>query len=150
MLDQPNVIAFDTDSASVASLRQAFPEWVIEAVNGATSGAVAEDYDLRTVDLLVVGIRDQVAEMLALCRALRNQMGRDPAPLLVLMPRHNDDTVQEALAAGAHACLVIPVHPKEFMSTLLRARQGNQPGRHTLNLHRAQHEDRWQDEGGEA
>jgi DNA-binding NarL/FixJ family response regulator len=150
MPHQPNVIAIDTDSVSLASLREAFPEWVIEAVNGAASTTVAQDRDFGTVELLVVGIQDRVAEMLTLCRALRSQMGQALAPLLVLVPTENDDLIRMALAAGAHSCLVLPVHPKDLINTLARARQGNQPGRHTLNLHRAQHEDRWQDEGGEA
>jgi CheY-like chemotaxis protein len=147
---QPNVLAIDMDSASLASLRQAFPEWVIEAINGAASSAVAQDCNLGTVELLVVGFQDRVAEMLALCRALRSQMGRALAPLLVLVPPENDDLVRKALAAGAQSCLVLPVHPKDFISMLARARQGNQPGRHTLNLNRAQREDRWRDDGGEA
>jgi hypothetical protein len=32
---------------------------------------------------------------------------------------------------------------------LARAREGNQPGRHTLGFDRAQHVDRWRDEGGQ-
>ncbi|HEY1860197.1 MAG TPA: hypothetical protein VGG61_07575 [Gemmataceae bacterium] len=150
MPNQPSVLAIDTDSASVASLRQAFPQWVVEETGGANSSTVAHDCNLGTVELLVVGIQDRVAEMLALCRTLRNQMGRARAPLLVLVPPENDDLVRMALAAGAHCCLVLPVHPKDLIDTLARARQGNQPGRHTLSLHRAQHEDQWRDEGGEA
>jgi hypothetical protein len=30
-----------------------------------------------------------------------------------------------------------------------RVRAGNRPGRHTLNLDRARHEDRWRDDGGQ-
>ncbi len=35
------------------------------------------------------------------------------------------------------SCLVLPVHAKEVASLLARGRQGNQPGRHTLDLDRA-------------
>jgi hypothetical protein len=34
-------------------------------------------------------------------------------------------------------------------SMLVHARAGNQPGRHTLDLERAQSEDRWRDDGGQ-
>ena len=35
------------------------------------------------------------------------------------------------------------------VALVARARAGNQPGRHTLDLDRAQHEDPWRDGGGE-
>jgi DNA-binding NarL/FixJ family response regulator len=150
MPNPPSILAIHADSASVASLRQAFPESVIEAINEARSSTIAEDCTLSTVELLVVGIQDRVQETLALCRSLRSRMGRAHAPLFVLVPPENDELVRMALAAGAQSCLVLPVNPKDLIDALARVRQGNQPGRHTLNLHRAQHEDRWQDEGGEA
>src|SRR5262249_1052522 len=40
MQDRPKVIAFDVDTDSLASLRQAFPEWEVEATNGATSDSL--------------------------------------------------------------------------------------------------------------
>jgi DNA-binding NarL/FixJ family response regulator len=123
---------------------------LIEAITWANSSTIANDCNFSAVELLVVGTQDQAVEMLALCRTLRSQMGRAFAPLLVLVPPENDDLVRRALAAGAHACLVLPVHPKDIIATLARVRRGNRPGRHTLNLHRAQHEDRWRDVGGEA
>jgi AmiR/NasT family two-component response regulator len=71
------------------------------------------------------------------------------APLLVLVPPGQDALIGAALRAGARGCLVLPVHPKEVLTLLAHVRVGNQPGRHTLNLERAQQEDRWRDEGGE-
>jgi hypothetical protein len=58
--------------------------------------------------------------------------------------------VRAALEAGANSCLVLPVHAKDLVTMLTRARAGNRPGRHTLGLDRAQREDRWRDDGGEA
>jgi hypothetical protein len=57
--------------------------------------------------------------------------------------------VRTVLEAGAHSCLVLPVHAKNLVSMLARTHEGNQPGRHTLNLQQAQDEDRWQDDGGQ-
>jgi hypothetical protein len=57
--------------------------------------------------------------------------------------------VWAALEAGADSCLVLPVHAKGMASVLARGRRGNQPGRHTLDLDRAQSEDRWRDDGGQ-
>ncbi len=52
------------------------------------------------------------------------------------------------LEAGAHSCLTVPINAKEVASVLAHAQAGNQPGRHTLNLERAEALERWQDEGG--
>src|SRR5262249_40065670 len=149
MPSQPKVIAFDVDPATLDSLRRAFPEGEVEATNGATAGSLAQDRDPGAVDLLVVGARDQAAETLGLCRALRSQAGRAQAPLLVLVGPAQDGLVRAALDAGAHSCLVLPVHPKDLVRALSRARAGNRPGRHTLGLDRAQREDSWRDDGGE-
>src|SRR5262249_22709763 len=97
-----------------------------------------------------VGARDQAAETLGLCRGLRSQSGRAHTPLLVLVPPAREALVRAALDAGAHSCLVLPVHPKELMSTVTRARASNQAGRHTLGISRAQREDLWRHDGGEA
>ena len=146
MADQPKAIVFDTDAASLATLRQAFPEWAIQVMNG--TGSLARDGDAETVGLVLVGVRERVEETWSLCRTLRRRVGR--TPLVVLVPVGNDELVRLALAAGAHCCLALPVHAKDLVSTVARVQQGNQPGRHTLNLDRAQREDRWRDEGGEA
>jgi hypothetical protein len=57
--------------------------------------------------------------------------------------------VGAALRAGANSCLILPVHVKDLTRVVARARQGNRPGRHTLDLDRPQSEDHWRDEGGE-
>jgi DNA-binding response OmpR family regulator len=149
MPNQSKAIAFDVDPASLLSLREAFPEWEIEAVQGATPASPTQDWNLVTADLLVVGARDDVTETLGLCRCLRSQTGRAVTPLLVLVPPAQSALVKDALKAGANSCLVLPVHAKEVAGMLARVRQGNQPGRHTLNLDRAQIEDRWRDDGGQ-
>jgi DNA-binding NarL/FixJ family response regulator len=150
MSDRPKVVAFDLDPDSLASLRQAFPDGEVETVSGATTGSLSQDWDPEAADLLVVGARDQAAETLGLCRGLRSQAGRAHTPLLVLVPPAREDLVRAALAAGADSCMVVPVHPKDLVTMVARARAGNRPGRHTLNLDRAQREDRWRDDGGEA
>jgi hypothetical protein len=166
-------VAFDLDAASLISLREALPGWEIEVVNGATAASLAHAWDPGAADLLVVQARGEVAETLGLCRFLvscgvfstdsreeaaetlgrprsqQNQARRADAPLLVLVPSGREPLVRAALAAGATRCLVLPIHAKEVASMLARARQGNQPGRHTLNLDRAQSEDHWRDDGGQ-
>ena len=150
MTDRPKVVAFDVDPDSLASLGQAFPEWEVAAVRGITAGRLAQDWNPETATLLVVGFRGRVAATLGLCRGFRSQAGRAHTPLLVLVPPAQDALVRAVLEAGADSCLVLPVHPRDLASVVARARAGNRPGRHTLGLDRAQREDRWRDEGGEA
>jgi DNA-binding response OmpR family regulator len=150
MVDRPRIVAFDVDADSLASLREAFPEGAIEAVQGATTASLRRDWDPGVTDLLVVGAGDSLGSTLGLCRGVRSQAGRAHTPLLVLMRPTQQALVQAALAAGADGCLVLPVHPKELVRVLAQAREGNRPGRHTLSLSRAQREDPWQDDGGEA
>ncbi len=167
------VVAFDVDAASLASLREALPEWEIESVNGATPASLSGHWDPSTADLLVVGTRDNAADTLGLCRLLsfctsyspearRERMetlvpAQSPlrpavrnAPLLVLVPAGQKTLVEAALEAGACGCLMRPIHAKEVTSTLARALADNQPGRHTLDLSRPQEDDLWQEDGGEA
>src|SRR5262249_8412678 len=150
MPDRSRVVTFDVDPSSLASLRQAFPEWEVEAFAGATTLSLTRDWNPGAADLLVVGARERVAETLGLCRGLRSQAGRAHTPLLVLVPPAQEALVRAALDAGADGCLVLPIHPKELVSMLTRARAGNRPGRHTLGLDPAQREDKWRGDGGEA
>jgi DNA-binding response OmpR family regulator len=146
----PKAIAFDVDPHSLAILREAFPEWDVEAIDAATTDSLARDWNPDAATLLVIGARDQPAATLGLCRALRSRAGHARTPLLVLVRPGEEELVGAALRAGAHSCLVVPVHAKELVSMLARVHAGNQPGRHTLGLSRAQHEDSWRDFGGEA
>jgi DNA-binding NarL/FixJ family response regulator len=98
----------------------------------------------------VVGAGGPAAQTLGLCRGLRSQAGRAHTPLLVLVAPEQEALARAAMAAGAHGCLVLPVHAQELVTTLTRARAGDRPGRHTLGLDRAQGEDSWRDDGGEA
>ena len=150
MPDLPRVIAFDVDPASLGSLRQAFPGWQLEAVNGATRESLARDWDPGEARLLVVGARTDVTQTLGLCRGLRSQAGRARTPLLVLVQPGREALVRAALEAGADSCLVLPVHAKELVTMLSRALAGNRPGRHTLGLDQPQSDDEWRDDGGEA
>lgn len=179
MSNQSKAIAFDVDQASLISLRQALPDCVIEVVNGATAASLTRDWNPGSVDLLVVKAREEVAETMELCRFLvscgvlakgalvatdsqeeaptalglhrhRQNLGRRPhSPLLVLVPPSRKGIVTDVLKAGAHSCLMLPINAKDVASTLVHAQTGNQPGRHTLNLERAQTEDRWRDDGGQ-
>jgi DNA-binding NarL/FixJ family response regulator len=179
MPNQYRAIAFDVDEASLISLREALPDLVIEEVNGATAASLSRDWDPGTVDLLVVNAREEVAETLELCRFLvscgvlgregpavtdsqeetpkalglhrrRQNVGRrSHSPLLVLVPSTRKSIVRDVLKAGADSCLMLPINAKDVASMLVRAQIGNQPGRHTLDLERAQSEDRWRDDGGQ-
>lgn len=147
---RPKVIAFDVDPNSLTSLREAFPDWEVEGVERATTGSLERDWNPQAASLLLVGYRGSMAEVLGLCRGLRSQLGRAHTPLVVLIPPAHEAVARAALEAGAHSCLILPLHPQDLISTMARALAGNQPGRHTLGSDRAQHEDSWRDDGGEA
>jgi DNA-binding NarL/FixJ family response regulator len=178
-LNQFKAIAFDVDQASLISLREGLPDCVIEVVNGATAASLTRDWDPGTVDLLVVKARQEVVETLALCRFLvssgvlardsqaatdtqeelpktlglhrsrRNRAKRPHSPLLVLVTPSRKSIVTDVLRAGAHSCLILPINAKDVAMMLVHAQAGNQPGRHTQALERAQTEDRWRDVGGQ-
>jgi DNA-binding NarL/FixJ family response regulator len=173
MRNKPIAVAFDVDPASLVSLRVALPDWEIEVVHGATSASLALGWNPGAADLLVLQAGAEVVETLGLCRFLvscgvfatdcrqavprtaelhRSRQCQAPpagAPLLVLVPPGQELLVRAALEAGAESCLVLPIHAQEVASMLAQVRQGNQPGRHTLDLDRAQREDRWRDDGGQ-
>ena len=132
------VVAFDLDEASLLSLEEAFPEGVVEAVNGATAASLAHDWNPGRADLLVVRARDEVAETLGLCRFLvrcsafstdargqqRNQGHRADAPLLVLVPEGQESLVSAAFEAGAGAFFLNKCRPSAAPEWCQR-----QPGR---------------------
>jgi hypothetical protein len=173
MPDPCKVIAFDVDAASLAKLREALPGWQINDIYGATVGSLPCDWDPGVADLLVVGVRENVAETLGLCRflafcssysiesrkeadktfvmsgSLQDPGPRPDAPLLVLVPPGQENLMEAALKAGAHSCLVLPIHALEVANMLRQARAGKPPSRRTLNLELAQSEDRWRDDGGQ-
>ena len=171
--DQPKAIGFDLDPASLNSLQEAFPEWEIEVLTGASETSLTDLWNPGEVNLLVVKAHDEARRTLALCRflvrcpvfsrdcqtevadtlgprgSLQTQAQRAHAPLLVLVSVGQEDLVKSALEAGAHSCLMLPIDAKEVASMLVHARAGNQPGRHTDNLEQAQSKDRWRDDGGQ-
>ena len=179
MPNQSKVMAFDVDQASLVSLRKALPDSVIEEVNDATAASLTRDWNPGTVDLVVVKARREMARTLELCRFLvscgvvgrdapvitdsqeetpktlglhrrrRNVARRPHSPLLVLLRPSRKAQVPDVLKAGAHSCLMLPINAKDVASMLVHAEAGNQPGRHTQDLERAQTEDRWRDDGGE-
>jgi DNA-binding NarL/FixJ family response regulator len=179
MLRQVKIIAFDVDQTSLISLREALPDSTISVVHDATAASLTRDWNPGTVDLLVVKARKDVAQTLELCRFLvscgvlakdaptvtdsqeelprtlglhrrrRNVARRSHSPLLVLVSPRQKSIVTDALMAGAHSCLMLPFNAKDVASMLLHAQTGNRPGRHTLDLERAQTEDRWRDDGGQ-
>lgn len=152
---------------------------MIEVINDATAASLTRDWNPGTVDLVVLKARKEVAQTLELCRFLvscgvlgrhapvvtdsqeempktlglhrrRRNVGRRPhSPLLVLVAPSQKSIVTDLLKAGAHSCLMLPINAKDVASMLVHAQAGNQPGRHTLDLERAQTEDRWRDEGGQ-
>jgi DNA-binding response OmpR family regulator len=138
------------DPGSLASLRHAFPDWEIEALDGASTASLARNWDPGAANLLVVGARHEAVETLGLCRGLRSQAGRAHTPVLVLVLPAQQALVRAALDAGADGCLVLPVHPKDLVRMMTRSGEGNQPGRHTLGTGPAQDADPWRDDGGEA
>ncbi|HZU36446.1 MAG TPA: hypothetical protein VFA18_11085 [Gemmataceae bacterium] len=142
-------IAFDLDAESLASLREAFPSCDIEAVEGSNSASLLRYGSPGGADLLIVAAQPEWKETLGLCRELRSQPNQAYTPLLVLVPPAQEALVAALLAAGAHSCLILPIHTKDLGSVFSRALAGNRPGRHTLGSDRAQCPDAWRDEGGE-
>jgi PleD family two-component response regulator len=179
MPNPSKVIAFDVDRASLISLRKALPDSAIEEVHDATAASLTRDWNPGTVDLIVVNAGKETAETLELCRFLvscgvlaqnapvvtdsqeegaktlglhrrrRNVVRRSHSPLLVLVSPSRKSIVKKALKAGAHSCLMLPINAKDVASMLVHAQTGNQPGRHTLDLEKAQTEDLWRDDGGQ-
>jgi DNA-binding response OmpR family regulator len=149
MSNQFKAIAYDVDASSLVGLRKTFPKWEIQAVHVTTSASLLADTSLGPPDLLVVGARDDEMETVSLCLRLRIQAGWLDIPLLVLVRPTQLALVRDVLEAGANSCLVLPIHAEEVARMLVHAQTGNQPGRHTLNLERAQTEDRWRDDGGQ-
>jgi DNA-binding response OmpR family regulator len=149
MTERGRAIVFDVDQETLVSLRQAFSEWQVEVSDRATIDLLIGGHSLGVVDLLVLGVGTNVVQSLALCRVLRKQPDSAHTPILVLVAPGEESLVRSALEAGATSCLVLPVHAKELASMVTRAGEGNQPGRHTLNLHRAQEHDNWRDDGGQ-
>jgi DNA-binding response OmpR family regulator len=138
MQEELKAVAFDVDAASLITLRQTFPEWEIEEVTGATAELLDKEWNPHAADLLLVGTREGVAETLGLCRSLRGQAGRAQTPLLVLIAPGQEVLASGALRAGAHGCLILPVHVTTLLGTLARALAG------------VRREVSYQDEGGEA
>lgn len=167
MIHRFRAIAFDVDTVSAASLREGLPGWQFDTVSGATVASLSGNWDPGMADLLVIGARADVTTTLGLCRflacctsysrdfrqedpdACRNDRQRVSAHLLVLVLPGQETLIGAALEAGARSCLMLPIHPREVGSMLTRARAGNRPGRHTLNLDRVLGEDPWRDAGGE-
>jgi peptidylprolyl isomerase len=155
-------VAFDVDATSLASLRDALPEWNIDLVTGATPASLTGQWDPGSADLLVIGTQGNAADTLGLCRLLSFCTSYSPearsegvetlaaerspprtqavsnAPLLVLVSPGQETLVGAALEAGACSCLMLPIHAKQVTSMLAQARAGNRPGRHTLSRERAQ------------
>ena len=173
MHDRSRAVAFDLDAVSLASLREALPGWQVSDVQLANAASLSRGWDPGDADLLVVGVRENVRETLGLCRFLAFSTSYSPdfrqeaagplglarglvsptrrrnPPLFVLAAPGQEGFVRAALEAGAHSCLILPIHAKEVVRMLAHARAGNQPGRHTLDLEGAQTEDRWRDDGGQ-
>lgn len=164
-------IAFDVDTSRLETLREALPVWQISEIYGATVNSLPSDWTPEESDLFVMGVRENVAETLGLCRflafwaassqesrqqedfvmagSLQDHSPRADAPILVLVAAGQEKLIESLLKAGAHSCLMLPMRAQEVAAMVRRARAGNQPGRHTLNLELAQVEDRWRDDGGQ-
>jgi DNA-binding NarL/FixJ family response regulator len=165
--------AFNVDSASMACLREALPDWRIDVFTGVAASSMPANWSPLGADLFVVGARENVVETLGLCRFLaactgyshdvraaaaepleqredlRNQATRTHAVVLVFIPCGQDHLIARILEAGASCCLMQPIHAKDIVRTVANAQSGNQPSRHTLNLQQAQRKNLWRDDGGE-
>jgi peptidylprolyl isomerase len=165
------VIVFDPDAPSLAALYDALVGWRVDVVYGATADTLPCDWDPGDARLLIVGVSANMTDTLDLCRFLafcaalpqgsgsataqaadgdgRGVVRRDGVPLVVLMPHHAGTMVSAALEAGADGCLMLPLRAEDVRAVVGHGRTDTRQGRHTLNLDRAEREDRWSDEGGQ-
>lgn len=158
-------VTFDVDEVSANSLREALSGWQISNVYGATVTSLPCDWHPGVVDLLVVGVRENVTETLGLCRFLAsctfysrdsemetaetldwrggplNRARRIDVPLFVLVCPGQETFVKAALEAGAHRCLMRPICAKDVTGMLAHAHNDNQPRRHTLNVQNDQYQE---------
>lgn len=165
-------IAFDMDDTSLAALRDGLPGWQVLSVSQADPTAVPDGGGRARADLVVIGTGRGAEHALALCRLLGDRpppsdrpaatgkargrrgpreigAGRPGPSLLLLVGDGQESLVGRALRAGADNCLVLPLNAKQLANMWAHAHDGNQPGRHTLNLDRAQRTDPWRDDGGQ-
>ncbi len=164
------IVAFDVDPISLAALEEGLPGWEVVTMDGNTLASTMNGWNPGAANLMVIGCHADITKTLSLCRflayctsysadfrngpqpekaGLQHSATRSDASILVLMSQEQGQFVQAVLRAGAHTCLMLPIHSKDVAKMAASSASGNQPGRHTLNLERAQTEDPWRDEGGE-
>ena len=142
---RPKAVAFGMDAESLANLRQVLPGWRIDCLHGTTVGSMPHDWDPGEPDLFVVSLRENVTEVLGLCRLLaswpscenehqeeasetlrldgkyENARCRAEVPLVVLVSSGQDTLVGAALEVGARACLRLPISISDVTEFLNRA-----------------------------
>jgi CheY-like chemotaxis protein len=130
------------DAESLANLRQVLPGWRIDCLHGTTVGSMPHDWDPGEPDLFVVSLRENVTEVLGLCRLLaswpscedeqredlsetlrldgkhENSRCRADVPLVVLVSSRQDTLVGAVLEVGARACLQLPISIKDVAEVL--------------------------------
>ena len=135
-------VAFGMDPESLADLQHALPGWRIHCFHGATVGSMPHDWDPGEADLFVVRLRENVTEVLGLCRFLaqwpscesdppevlpetgrpdgkqEDATCRPDVPLLVLVSSGQDTLVGAALEVGARACLHQPISVEDMADFL--------------------------------
>jgi CheY-like chemotaxis protein len=145
LLRRRKAVVFGMDAESLADLRQALPGWRIDCFHGATVGSMPHDWDPGEPDLFVVSLRENVTEVLGLCRLLaswpscENEQQEEASetlrldgkpedsgcranvPLLVLVSSGQDTLVGAALEVGARACLQRPISIEDVTKFLNRA-----------------------------
>jgi CheY-like chemotaxis protein len=146
-------VAFGMDAESLADLRQALPGWRIQCFHGTTVGSMPHDWDPGEADLFVVCLRENVTEVLGLCRFIAQWPScesdppedlpktwrldgkheeptcRPDVPLLVLVSSGQDTLVGAALEVGARACLQQPISVEDMADFLNRAPAGSRSSR---------------------
>jgi len=150
---RPKAVVFGMDAETLTGLRQALPGWRIDCFHGTTVGSMPHDWHPGEADLFVVCLRENVTEVLGLCRFLahwpscesdlaedlpesRRQEGKPEdascatnVPLLVLVSSVQDTLVGAALEVGARACLRLPISVKDVAEFLNLAPVENRSSR---------------------
>ena len=154
---RPKAVAFGMNAESLTDLRQALPGWRIDCFHGVTVGSMPHDWDPGEAHLFVVRLRENVTEVLGLCRFLahwpscesdppedlpetgrvdgkhENVCCRADVPLLVLVSSGQDTLVGAALEVGARACLQLPISINDMADFLNRAPVEDSSRRHVPN-----------------
>lgn len=90
---------------------------ILEAVNGKEALVIIKKED---VDIVVTDINMPVMDGIELIRQIRTTSGLEKLPVIVVSTKGENESVQEALEAGANGFVTKPVRGSELIESLDR------------------------------